>query len=337
MKITRLLAVPLAVAACSHVPGPHRLTDPNITPGVWGILEVPTTPGPHAAVVLLPGSYGWRPDYARFARTFADSGFVALAIDYYAETGRGASPADESRNWPVWQATVRNAVTYLEAAPAVAGRPIGLVGYSRGAFLAISVADSAPPVGAVVDFYGAGSDDDPPSARIPQFPPLLILHGEADTEVPRGPCASALRSDARPWRGRRDASVPRRRTCVQRALGLHLFGRRCDGFLAPDDNFSQAAAEGLNERLRCFVGDRVRKRLQPAARGGILSVNITRPRLSGRRQRDKLLPRRCMRRSANYASAGSCCTHCVGASHTPSDRPSGGPDAVGRSWSGLRP
>jgi dienelactone hydrolase len=31
------------------------------------------------------------------------------------------------------------------------GRSIGLVGYSRGAFIAISVAGSAPPVRAVVD------------------------------------------------------------------------------------------------------------------------------------------------------------------------------------------
>jgi carboxymethylenebutenolidase len=132
----------------------------------------------------LPGSYGWRPDYARFAKAFADSGFVALAIDYYAETGRGASRADESRNWPAWQATVRNAVAYLEATPAVAGRPVGVVGYSRGAFLAISVAASTSPIRAVVDFYGAGSDEDPPEDQIPRFPPLLILHGDADSEVP---------------------------------------------------------------------------------------------------------------------------------------------------------
>lgn len=184
-QVRRLLALPLVFAACTgSVPSPHRLTGPEVSPAVWGILEVPSSPGPHAAVLLLPGSYGWRPDYARFARTFADSGFVALAIDYYAETGRGASPAEESRNWPAWQATVRNAVAYLAATPAVAGRPIGLVGYSRGAFLAISVAGSAPPVGAVVDFYGGGSDADPPEAQIPHFPPILILHGEADSVVP---------------------------------------------------------------------------------------------------------------------------------------------------------
>ncbi|MES2306564.1 MAG: dienelactone hydrolase family protein [Gemmatimonadota bacterium] len=166
------------------MPAPRRLTGPGVSPAVWGILEVPAAPGPHPAVLLLPGSYGWRPDYARFARSFADSGFVALAIDYYAESGRGASPTAEGRNWPVWQATVRNAVAYLENTPAVADMPVGVVGYSRGAFLAISVAGSTPDIKAVVDFYGAGSDADPPDDQIPRFPPLLILHGEADSEVP---------------------------------------------------------------------------------------------------------------------------------------------------------
>ena len=180
----RLMALPLLLAACtSDAPRPHHLTGAGVSPAVWGVLEVPQSPGPHEAVILLPGSYGWRPDYARFARTFADSGFVALAIDYYAETGRGASPADESRNWPVWQATVRNAVAYLDTLPPVSGRHIGLVGYSRGAFLAVSVASSLPAVSAVVTFYGGGSDADPAEEAIPRFPPLLILHGEADTEV----------------------------------------------------------------------------------------------------------------------------------------------------------
>jgi carboxymethylenebutenolidase len=36
----------------------------------------------------------------------------------------------------------------------------------------------------VVDFYGGGSDEDPAEARIPHFPPLLILHGEADSDIP---------------------------------------------------------------------------------------------------------------------------------------------------------
>ena len=76
----RLMALPLLLAACTNsAPRPHRLTGSGVSPAVWGVLEVPQTPGPHEAVILLPGSYGWRPDYARFARAFADSGFVTLA------------------------------------------------------------------------------------------------------------------------------------------------------------------------------------------------------------------------------------------------------------------
>jgi len=180
-----LLALTIICAACSSgVPTPHRLTGSGVSPAVWGIVELPQTPGPHPAVLLLPGSYGWRPDYARFARSFADSGFVALAIDYYAEAGRGIVPSAGNGNWSAWQTTVRNAVNYLAAMPAVAGRPIGVVGYSRGAFLAISVAASTPAIKAIVDLYGAGSDADPPEELIPQVPPILILHGEADSEVP---------------------------------------------------------------------------------------------------------------------------------------------------------
>ena len=184
MQVSRLLALPLVLAACTRTPSPRLLTDARVTPAVWGVLEVPTSPGPHPGVILLPGSGGWRPDYLRFAKAFADSGFVALAIDYYAVTGRGDTRVEEIRNWPAWQATIRNAVTYLEATPTVAGQPVALVGYSRGAMLALSVGASAPPTSAIVDFYGAGSDDDPPDTLIAHFPPLLILHGGADSNIP---------------------------------------------------------------------------------------------------------------------------------------------------------
>ena len=148
------------------------------------MLTVPASPGPHPGVILLPGSGGWRPGYATFAKALADSGFVTLAMDYYGETGRGDTRAEEIRHWPVWQASIRNAITFLASAPSVAGRPIALVGYSRGAMLAISVGASRPPVAAIVDFYGAGSDDDPADSQIAHFPSMLMLHGEADSNIP---------------------------------------------------------------------------------------------------------------------------------------------------------
>jgi len=135
--------------------------------------------------VLLPGSAGWRPIYATVARELADSGFVALALDYYGETGRDTSRGDRALKWPLWQGAVRAAVAWVAAHPDVAGRPVALVGYSRGAYLAVSVAASLPEVGAVVDFYGGGGGGpDSLADEVRGFPPLLILHGEADSVVP---------------------------------------------------------------------------------------------------------------------------------------------------------
>lgn len=181
---SRLPIFVLALSACANGPTPHRLTDASVTPGVWGVEEFPTAPGPHPAVILVPGSGGWRPGYTAFARALADSGFVALTLDYYAVTGRGSTRAEEMRNWPMWQATIRNAITYVRSTAAVQGAPVAVIGFSRGAMLAISIGAHPPPIAALVDFYGAGSDDDPPDSLIPRFPPLLILHGEADRNIP---------------------------------------------------------------------------------------------------------------------------------------------------------
>ena len=73
----------------------------------------------------------------------------------------------------------------LRALPAVSDGPVGLIGYSRGAFLAVSVAGSTPGVEAVVDFYGGGGGGtDTLEDEVRAFPPVLILHGDADDVVP---------------------------------------------------------------------------------------------------------------------------------------------------------
>jgi len=59
------------------------------------------------------------------------------------------------------------------------------VGYSRGAFLAVSVASSVPAVRAVVDYFGGGGGGtESLEQEVEGFPPLLILHGDADSIVP---------------------------------------------------------------------------------------------------------------------------------------------------------
>lgn len=164
---------------------PQLLSSPGATPAVWGVLEKPRAPGAHPGVVILPGSFGWRPAYAQVARALADSGFTALALEYMAETGRDSLPNQRRTMRPRWQAAIRGAVVFLARQPSVDSTGIGLVGYSRGAFLALSVASSLPSVRAVVDFFG-GIDPSVQSLeeQLRNFPPLLILHGDSDSVVP---------------------------------------------------------------------------------------------------------------------------------------------------------
>lgn len=162
-----------------------QITSPEINPAVWGILEIPDTPGPHPGVILLTGSSGWKTAYIEIAKSLSASGFVALAVDYLAETGYEPSSQDHLKYWPIWQAVVRNAAAFLQVNPSVSRGGIGLVGYSLGAFLAVSVASTLQGARAVVDFFGGGSStNETLKTEVRNFPPLLILHGEADSIVP---------------------------------------------------------------------------------------------------------------------------------------------------------
>jgi carboxymethylenebutenolidase len=216
----------------------------ELCPGVWGVIEFPEQAGPHPGVVLLHGAVGWRPELADLASELADSGLVALAADYYGDAERTPTGSKEKlATWPRYQAAVRRAVEYLQSLPSVGGEPIGLVGFSRGAFLAVSVASSIPGVAAVVDFYGGGGGG-PASLEedVKGLPPLLILHGDADSIVPLR-FALALR----------DAVV-----ASGGEAELHVYPGAGHVFNLPYSvNYSEQAAEDAHRRAIRFL----RKRL----------------------------------------------------------------------------
>ena len=161
------------------------LTKPGHVPELHGLLEKPNLPGTHPVVIILYGSAGWKPIYATIARDLADSGFVALALDYYACKEDSTGLAGDGSDWFRWQASVRSAATFLMEDTSTVKRSVGLLGYSQGAFLSISIAASIPEVKAVVDYFGGGSSEkDELESEVRNFPPLLILHGEEDQSVP---------------------------------------------------------------------------------------------------------------------------------------------------------
>jgi carboxymethylenebutenolidase len=160
------------------------LSKPGLDPEVNGVLVKPEAPGAHPAVIILYGSNGWRPEYVTIARNLAESGFTALVLDYYAETGGNTDMTNAETAWPHWQASVRSSVTFLMEDPSVKKGSVGLLGYSLGGFLAVSTASSIPEVKGVVEYFGGAIDEQSLESQVRDFPPLLILHGEKDEVVP---------------------------------------------------------------------------------------------------------------------------------------------------------
>jgi carboxymethylenebutenolidase len=147
----------------------------------------PGAPGKYPAVVVVHGhggvGDGLRSPSHTLARRLAGAGYVALVPHYFGRLK--PDPKDgrkNARSFAVWSQTVRDTVGYAARRPDVEPGRIGLVGSSLGSWVSLSAAARDRRVGAVVENYGGmpvWEDLDP--ARLP---PVLILHGDADRNVP---------------------------------------------------------------------------------------------------------------------------------------------------------
>lgn len=180
-----IICLSLLIATSGSSQEPRLLTKAGLTPEIHGVIEKPSTPGPHPSVIILHGAQGWGPVYPAIAKDLADSGFVALALNYYVNEDDNSEKAEDDEYWKRWQSSVRSAVAFLMEDTSTVKGSVGLLGYSQGAFLAVSVASLIPEVNAVVDYFGGGSSDKGElETQVRNFPPLLILHGEDDQAVP---------------------------------------------------------------------------------------------------------------------------------------------------------
>ncbi len=142
---------------------------------------VPAQPA-HAAVLALHGS-GGSPDGSinQRARRLAGAGFLALVIRYFERTGTvSASDDDMHRHFDTWVRTVLAAVNYATGLTGI--MRLGMIGFSLGAYLALTAASQDRRVHAVVDYYGGLPDLF--AAATEAMPPVLILHGQQDPTVP---------------------------------------------------------------------------------------------------------------------------------------------------------
>jgi len=136
------------------------------------------------AVIGLHGSGGSYASLTEPAAHLAAQGFAVYIPHYFERTGTSEITDKESmvRHFPLWGKALWDAVGHVAGQGQVDPGKIGLVGFSLGAYLALSVASVDPRIQAVVDFFGGFPKEMKFFMR--RLCPTLILHGEADPTVP---------------------------------------------------------------------------------------------------------------------------------------------------------
>ena len=149
--------------------------------------------GKRSAVLILHGARGveLKPGaYERYATALAAAGIDAYLVQYFTPADRealGAESAPEARDdyrtarFEGWAKRISSVVTAIMARTDSSGR-IGLLGFSLGGFVAADTASRDKRVTALAVMYGGM-----PNTRVSQvkrLPPLIEIHGDADTIVP---------------------------------------------------------------------------------------------------------------------------------------------------------
>lgn len=136
-----------------------------------GYLAVPSREtGPAPAVLVLHAWWGLTELFMGVCDRLAEAGFVAFAPDLYdgptATTIEGAEQLMEASDGARSRAIAVAAVAFLRAHPAAQTGPVGVVGFSMGAYWAFALSTLRPDdVAAVVAFYGTGERADFAAAR----------------------------------------------------------------------------------------------------------------------------------------------------------------------------
>ncbi|MEP6917755.1 MAG: dienelactone hydrolase family protein [Acidobacteriota bacterium] len=155
-------------------------------------LFLPNAAGRRPACLILHGTSGLvrqhRASIVLFAEALAENGVVAAVPHYLASTGTAAGlPAMRAMHaaLPEWRAACRAALLFTQQHARVDASRIGLLGFSLGGHLALSLG-MAPPADAsvkcVVDFFGPTIEPLLIGNRS-LLPPVLIHHGTADRTV----------------------------------------------------------------------------------------------------------------------------------------------------------
>ena len=138
----------------------------------------------YPAVIRLHGSGGGHASMAGPASLLAGQGFAVYVLHYFDRTGTNEIDGLQTifRHFPVWMKTLWDAVSFVARQTQVDPERIGLLGFSLGAYLALSAAAIDSRIHAVVEFFGGMPKEMKLFTR--RLCPVLILHGDRDQTVP---------------------------------------------------------------------------------------------------------------------------------------------------------
>ncbi len=169
-----VLLLPAALFAQSPQLARFASGDRQVSYEIFG----PVSTGP--LILMLHGVGGPAiPLYRGLAQYLAAKNYTVLFLHYFdaADTYRASD-----RNYLAWEKTVSDLVDECRKNPNYANRKIGLLGFSLGASVALAAGSQAIPVDAVAEWYGSLPDEF--FYTLKGMPPLLILHGRHDDNIP---------------------------------------------------------------------------------------------------------------------------------------------------------
>jgi carboxymethylenebutenolidase len=141
---------------------------------------------PRPAALLLHGANGFDSqiaNYNSYASALAARGIDAYLVYYYsAADEKSMFGGDDvfAKRYGSWTRLVGDLVADVRGQKLSNGK-VGLVGFSNGGILATGASARDPDIAAAVIYYGT-----PPFTTdrpVTRFPPLLILHGDADVII----------------------------------------------------------------------------------------------------------------------------------------------------------
>jgi carboxymethylenebutenolidase len=147
----------------------------------------PSAQGRYPAVIVLHGHGGLgdgrQSGMHSFARKLAGAGYVALVPHYFGSHKPDRKNGQKNaRSFLFWERSVIDTVGFSVRRTDVDPKRIGLMGSSLGSWVALSVGARDRRVKAVVENFGGYPEWE--ELNPTRLPPVLILHGDADRDVP---------------------------------------------------------------------------------------------------------------------------------------------------------